>query len=73
MLPWCRVAIVFDVNNIIAQVMSFLVNSNGCNAQNVRINIITLGTIAWLNVYPLSDLYVPIILMILSIPNRPYH
>jgi len=26
--------VVFDVNNIIAQVISFLVNSNGCNAPN---------------------------------------
>lgn len=32
MLSWFRVMIFFGMNNIIAQVMSFLVNSNGCNA-----------------------------------------
>ena len=47
---WCQMTNVFDVNNIIAQVMSFLVSSNGYNAQNLRMKITTLETTAQLNV-----------------------
>ena len=49
-----RVTIVSDVNIIIAQIVSFLVNSNGCNALNLRMMITALETTAWLNVYPLK-------------------